>query len=87
MPLADDNHVVQTLAPHRLTPAEVRAIEDMAAQVLLAEYHHVVQAVAPDGSDQRRALAERLAVDRVAIAQQPAWCGVMGKASMICCAA
>ena len=23
-----------------------------AAQVLLAEYHHVVQAVAPDGSDQ-----------------------------------
>ena len=64
------------------------------AQMLLAEYHHVVQAVAPDGANQplcirvlpgtgrRRqdladthasdSLAERLTVDRIAIAQQPA---------------
>jgi hypothetical protein len=64
------------------------------AQMLLAEYHHVVQAVAPDGSNQplcirvlpgtgrsrpdladthaSDSLAERLTVDRIAIAQQPA---------------
>ena len=83
------------------------AVQD-SAQVLLAEYHDVIQAVTSDGSNQplrvrvlpwtgrtrqdlfdthaSDSLAERLAVDRVAIAQQPAGRVSSGNASTTCCA-